>query len=655
MENEGSTQSPQSNSIRYRKKTLNAYIDGLLDRIKSLESQLETSHDQTAPGPSSSHDGDQQTPRRSTNNDGTSRVDFNKPHEYDDLTNSLVASEPQIKVKRYGQPTYLGHSSTLSFSRNVRNLLQRSTPVADPGSVSVEREDISYNTTLPAIKLDLASIPLPRLQYAEYLTSTVVVQLGSLYCLFEQDSFVKNLRQFYEARSKKVTQKPSLWHIQMLLVLAFGKSLLSREHSDSGPSGMTYFKLAMEAFPDVRQLCENPLLSIEILSLASLFLHAADMLQESYILIGQALRISVTQGLNQAFPEPLRPPNVEYMRRLWWSVYCIDRKSAALLGSPSVMRDEDITIPVPSIQKGHESQNVISIHVALSSHLGKILDVIYGMRGHSRGKFVIEVQAILSRLAETSSVLNEHLDLDTARSNEPISRDATTLHLLLHQCVILTVRPVLFSLLKPLLSPESASQPSAFSFESLLRMCVESSIRILQIMFTLQQQSMCDIFLPYDIDALFSASFALLLIDIIRPAKELLWDLPKVINLLDSFIERQVAPAKTYKIDLLQLIELNKKIHGARSMIEQGRTTTADSIDHSGHGDNYVPQAIMTDASPDPIWSRVRDGENSLIPMHPDTINSVIEDLNFEGVELLDATMPNDSWMWNFNDLSDPS
>jgi hypothetical protein len=164
-----------------------------------------------------------------------------------------------------------------------------------------------------------------------------------------------------------------------------------------------------------------------------------------------------------------------------------------------------------------------------------------------------------------------------------------------------------------------------------------------------------DIFLPYDIDALFSASFALLLIDIIRPAKELLWDLPKVINLLDSFIERQVAPAKTYKIDLLQLIELNKKIHRARSMVEQGHTTTADSIEHAGHGDNYAPQAIMTDASPDPIWSRVRDGENSLIPMHPDTINSVIEDLNFEGVELLDATMPDDSWMWNFNDLSDPS
>lgn len=90
--------------------------------------------------------------------------------------------------------------------------------------------------------------------------------------------------------------------------------------------------------------------------------------------IGQALRLSVTQGLQQAFPESLRPPDVEYMRRLWWTVYCLDRKSAALLGSPSIMRDEDISIPMPAIEVGDDSQNAFAIHVALSSHLGRILD-----------------------------------------------------------------------------------------------------------------------------------------------------------------------------------------------------------------------------------------------------------------------------------------
>lgn len=84
--------------------------------------------------------------------------------------------------------------------------------------------------------------------------------------------------------------------------------------------------------------------------------------------------MSVSNVMNKLFPEALRPPNVEYQRRLWWTVYCIDRKSAAMLGSPSVMRDDDISIPFPDIKEGDDAQNTFAIHVRISSHLGKILD-----------------------------------------------------------------------------------------------------------------------------------------------------------------------------------------------------------------------------------------------------------------------------------------
>lgn len=53
-----------------------------------------------------------------------------------------------------------------------------------------------------------------------------------------------------------------------------------------------------------------------------------------------------------------------------------------MLGSPSVMRDDDISIPFPEIKPGDESQNAFAIHAILSSHLGKILDgelVAYGL------------------------------------------------------------------------------------------------------------------------------------------------------------------------------------------------------------------------------------------------------------------------------------
>ncbi|KAG9504304.1 hypothetical protein J7337_004276 [Fusarium musae] len=158
-----------------------------------------------------------------------------------------------------------------------------SSPIADPGSVSMERQDISYTRTLPPIALDLSSIPFPKLSYAEYLTNTVIVHIGSLYSIFDADVFLQRMRRFYDDRDKASESGASLWHIQMLLILAFGKSIQSREHSEMGPSGMNYFILAIEAMPDIRRLYEDPLLSIEVLCLAALFMHATDLLQEAYV------------------------------------------------------------------------------------------------------------------------------------------------------------------------------------------------------------------------------------------------------------------------------------------------------------------------------------------------------------------------------------
>lgn len=124
-----------------------------------------------------------------------------------------------------------------------------------------------------------------------------------------------------------------------------------------------------------------------------------------------------------------------------------------MLGNTLIMRDEDISIPFPMVKAGDEVQNTFAIHVTLSSHLGKILDgnvtidvlntnrngstnimaVIYGVHNQRQCNFMVEVKGILSRLAETMTVLQEHLFLDLVTPTQPLSRDAATLHLLLHQ------------------------------------------------------------------------------------------------------------------------------------------------------------------------------------------------------------------------------
>lgn len=149
----------------------------------------------------------------------------------------------------------------------------------------MEREDTSYHSSCPPIRLDLKNIDLPPLDFAEYLATTVCFYAEPLYHLFDKATFLHRLQLFYDARTKGAHEQPDLWHIQMLLVFAFGKSVLAREQFAYGPAGSSYFARALEALPDIRRLNDEPILSIEIACLVTLFMHAADMLQEAYVYV----------------------------------------------------------------------------------------------------------------------------------------------------------------------------------------------------------------------------------------------------------------------------------------------------------------------------------------------------------------------------------
>src|SRR5450755_2942484 len=68
----------------------------------------------------------------------------------------------------------------------------------------------------------------------------------------------------------------------MLVVFAFGRSILAREAGPSGPVGSIYFARAVEGLPDCHRLCQEPILSIEILCVFALFMQAMDMRLAAY-------------------------------------------------------------------------------------------------------------------------------------------------------------------------------------------------------------------------------------------------------------------------------------------------------------------------------------------------------------------------------------
>lgn len=126
---------------------------------------------------------------------------------------------------------------------------------------------------------------LPSFDYALYLVNTVKFHLGSIFHIFDEDHFMRNLHEFYEEGSAKVGVD-RLWYTQYLTLLAFGKSLLHSNRSSGPPQGTEFFCRAMAVLPEMGALHEEPILAAEVLCLIALYFHCLDMRQTAYSYVG---------------------------------------------------------------------------------------------------------------------------------------------------------------------------------------------------------------------------------------------------------------------------------------------------------------------------------------------------------------------------------
>lgn len=263
-------------------------------------------------------------------------------------------------------------------------------------------KDGAYGVLWQKVAVDLSGLELPSEDYAEYLTHSLWFAFHPMYHLFDKKTFLCRLRQFYTDCNNENIEITGLWYIQMLVVFAFGQSILSREAGPQGPTGAPFFAKAVEALPDCHQLSQEPVLAIEILVLFSLFMQAMDMrlaahqyvfnpffkiteidftiknalkLTKYSLQIGQATRIAITHGLDRRWdPQRNTRQEFEHRSKLWWTIYVIDRKLSSLIGVVPGLLDEDISLPKPDIGGTSTEDCAMAFHVEIMSQLGHILN-----------------------------------------------------------------------------------------------------------------------------------------------------------------------------------------------------------------------------------------------------------------------------------------
>ncbi|KAI2789435.1 hypothetical protein POX_d04924 [Penicillium oxalicum] len=438
--------------------------------------------------------------------------------------NPLVDKDPSFARTPDGRFWYMGPTSSWSFCRRVIRLIGRCMPDSncppDPWHLDGMAFKLQWTPLPPHETPDVTN--LPPLDYALFLFNTVKYHFGFLSFMIDEAVYLRNLHDFYQnPRAKAASAR--YWYVEYLLVLAFGKAFLGHKNASGAPSGHQYASRAMALLPDLSGMDEDPLMCIQALSLGAVYLQSIDMRRAAFQHIGQALRGCVIEGIHRHVPEEFG--GLELSKRcstIFWVVYMLDREFSALIGAPSSIRDEDITVRLPA-EVGSSVEHVnLTLHVRLSRLMAQILTTVYGVGEEFDGALIQNTQSILNSMAQLSQDLTSFLSTNFHGLISRASKMAIRLVLAHHHCIVLTTRPLVMCALNMHIKSNGRDVSHSIDLTptvaSLLQCCADSAQTILQTLQTLADDDLLDAFLPFQIEDASSSAFVLYLIQAIAPS-----------------------------------------------------------------------------------------------------------------------------------------
>ncbi|CAI4216611.1 unnamed protein product [Parascedosporium putredinis] len=217
----------------------------------------------------------------------------------------------------------------------------------------------------------------------------------------------------------------------------------------------------------------------------------------------------------------------EHRRRVWWSIYSLDRILSVKSGNPVTIHDEDIGVNLPS-RLPHEPEYCAAVvlrhYTQLSRILGKIHATIYrrssGPSAKSGKSLMASVQEIVLALSEWNRRLPDELRFDPARLS--VSRESVSTFSHYYQCISMTVRPLLFHVVQRRLQHIRASgDPAAkeqdwrlglsSSTVRMIDLCINGAKDVVHMMTWAAQKDLVATYGYMDGDHVFSAAIALVM------------------------------------------------------------------------------------------------------------------------------------------------
>ncbi|KAM5357968.1 hypothetical protein ACJZ2D_015736 [Fusarium nematophilum] len=338
-------------------------------------------------------------------------------------------------------------SSSNEFGRKVQEVLAKSRSTRSGESLTTPSPQYSHPSSLTATTTVGTPPQLPTEEEAFRLLEAVSLFIGQTQSHYDSREISDRVGLLYENSNDPVPTH-ELWYLQVLLIFAVGKVFAAEFDRGQRLPGTGLFEFVHQNFPSLSVLYTAGRMGVEINALMAMYLQMTNRKEEAYLYISSALRLAVLHGYHQenSGQKLLRSERAQ-INRLWWTIYMQERP------------------------------------------------VLYGTKFKKQEDFVSNAQQIIKSLFDISTEIPSEQSLHPAGGSSSLAlRTAASLHLMLYQATLLTIRPLMFHITQLILGghqPTSA-ELTCGTLGKLSKTCSEAARRLLKVIIALNKRNLVD-------------------------------------------------------------------------------------------------------------------------------------------------------------------
>ncbi|PGH05060.1 hypothetical protein GX51_03158 [Blastomyces parvus] len=516
-------------ALIYVMLTIGRYLIQLEARLKAYEQEHE--HDagrrRSTNAAQYEHQPQQDPPATALSDRSESPTPIQDEEGIDD--NPLTEKIAHLVLSPDGDKRYFGNSSSASLGKKFLDFVRSFKAGLDIGEDFITptyNSNSNFSTRVNSRQSRRPPTSIPPFPVAKMLYSAQYAYIGTIFSFTSPETFEENIREMYDREPDFADITDCLRYCQIFIILAFGQMYsVNQWTSYDGPPGFEYFQQAMNLLPGIHE--KPSVIFVEVLSLVGYYFQNLNRRDAAYLYVGLAVGMAISLGLHQEVSDDLDDLAREHRRRLWWSVYSLDRILCVKSGNPLTIADEDIGVLPPSRLPNEPNlcpATVLLHYTELSRILGKIMKNVYRTPRTTAYNLVSSVQSILAELTQWQSNLPQALQCDITKLDSEISRQSVSIFLHYSQCINMTVRPLVFNVVRKSLQNhektgawadwrDGLQQSTVLAVET----CIAAARNSVAVMAAAAKQNLMATYGYMDGEHAFSAAIILVMINIAFP------------------------------------------------------------------------------------------------------------------------------------------